>query len=257
MEFRPDYNFEKMCNVAMNQAEEEKLLQIRVRQRRTYLDFQKQMSSEFERIEKEAHEELQTTLEKIRNDYAVLIETDRNLDSAQLIPLIPGQARVPEPSEHVPNISDLESGPPSPILGREPTLRLSEVKDSASTKRSLSFGSLPDGANVGGDSRNSKSCEPSHKKSRMSPATVQQSGVEDSDSTGDFDEELPSRVPNPKTTRSFVTPDPGVDDQANGPTSSIQAAAGSFPPSSLALPKRSAADRKNYNERQYYKDRHI
>lgn len=133
MEFRPDYDFEKMRNDAMNQAKEEKLLQIRVRQRRLILEYRKQISSDFRKIEEEAHEELQANLEKIRNDYAELIETDRNLDSAQLIPLVSEQARVLTPGEDEPKITDLESGPPSPILGREPTLRSSEVKDSTST----------------------------------------------------------------------------------------------------------------------------
>lgn len=86
---------------------------------------------------------------------------------------------------------------------------------------------------------------------------MQQSDVEDSDSTGDFDEELPNRVPNPKNTRSFVTPDPGDDDQANDPASSIQVLPGSFLSSSLSRPRRSVADRKNYNEKKYFKDRHI
>lgn len=253
----------------MNQAKEEKLLEIRVRQRRLILEYQKEISSAFRKIEEEAHEELQSNLEKIRNDYAELIETDRHLDSAQLVPLVPEQARVDGPSEHEPKITDLEPVPSSPILGREMTLLSPEVKDSTSTsryishpeylvywlltyisERSRSFGSLPDNANSGSDSRIPNSLEPLHKKSskwaascvetrlltgheEMSPATVQQSDAEDSDSTGDLDEEIPHRVPNPKNTRSFVTPDPGVD-QPNGPASSIQAVPGSFLSSSLS-----------------------
>ncbi|KAK7984927.1 hypothetical protein PG988_002549 [Apiospora saccharicola] len=225
MEFRPDYNFEQICNDAMKQAVKDKDLQVAVKQRSFILKIEEQIRSEFRRIDEEADEELQTNLTKIRNDYDELIKRDRHLDPAQLAPLFPEQVRFIGPSEHEPDITNLEYGPSSPVLGRETTLMSPEVKDSTST---------------------------------MSPGTVQQSDSVDSDSTGDFDEELPNRVPsNTKNMRSCVTPDLGVVDQANGPASSIQAVPGSFLPSSLPRPRRNAADRKNYNEKQCFKDRHI
>ncbi|KAK8122421.1 hypothetical protein PG984_011091 [Apiospora sp. TS-2023a] len=275
MEFRPDYNFEQICNDVMKQAAKDRDLQVAAKQRSFILKIEEQIRAEFRRIEEEADEELQTNVTKIRNDYDELIKRDRHLDPTQLAPLFPEQVRFTGPSEHEPNIANLESGPSSPVLGRETTLMSPEVKDSTSTsmyipehlvywlltyisERSRSFGSLPDGAHSGSVSRNSTSREPLHKKSRVSPGTVQQSDSVDSDSTGDFDEELPSRVPsNTKNMRSCVTPDLGVVDQANGPASSIQAVSGSFLPSSLPRPKRSAANQKNYNEKKYFKDRHI
>lgn len=91
----------------------------------------------------------------------------------------------------------------------------------------------------------------------ISSATEQRSVSYETDSTGDFDEEIPSKVTNPKAREIAVTPEPGADSNGNDtvlPSSSTKTEHISYPSCSLPRPRRCAADRKNYNEKKYFHD---
>ncbi|KAK7983803.1 hypothetical protein PG989_011205 [Apiospora arundinis] len=276
-----DTSFETMRDDKKRRAEEAILGEMNQKTRTALLE----LDSYLETLQKNADEEIQAKRQEIDKEFAELIKEDKPLDHLQLM-LDKGHST--RRSETDSGVFTSRSQTQSPILRRELSVLSSEMKDTAaSSKYTLSPGWCVGGSHFSQneheappaeraapakDPRMPPTQEHADKKTseyiassasykpltileEISPETGRRSVAYDTDSTGDFEEEIPYRVPNPKAPEAVVTLEPGAsDNDLELYSSSTKTVPGSSPPSSLPRPRRCAADRVNYNEKKYFND---
>ncbi|KAK6820523.1 hypothetical protein PG987_014923 [Apiospora arundinis] len=258
-----DTSFETMRDDKKRRAEEAILGEMNQKTRTALLE----LDSYLETLQKNADEEIQAKRQEIDKEFAELIKEDKPLDHLQLM-LDKGHST--RRSETDSGVFTSRSQTQSPILRRELSVLCSEMKDTAASKRARS--PPAERAAPAKDPRMPPTQEHADKKTseyiassasykpltileEISPETGRRSVAYDTDSTGDFEEEIPYRVTNPKAPEAVVTLEPGAsDNDLELYSSSTKTVPRSSPPSSLPRPRRCAADRVNYNEKKYFND---
>ncbi|KAK8103845.1 uncharacterized protein PG998_010878 [Apiospora kogelbergensis] len=247
--FRAEENFEKIRDNLKRLATERARLQVQSRKREVHLALESKLQARGKEIERDVQDKLEAEHLEIESEYACLIKHDRPIDGVQLIA---GRGRDTDHSE--PGLEGFHS---PPTLGRGSSIPTFERNGKRNNTRSQSPRQLE------GETRHPRSPEKPNKRTKISPASRRRSGSYQTDSTGDFDEEIPHRVPNPKAREVMMTPEPGAHSYGDGdgdgndtelPPSSTKSVLGSYLSRSLPRPRRGAADGVNYNEKKYFKD---